>query len=62
LAPLLRLVNATEKGLAVTEVGGEMSVNWASLFYLVGLYWPYLAAAGVIGLVVGWRSFAPPRP
>ena len=39
-----------------------MAMTWNSLVYLLGMYWPYLAAAGAIGLVVGWRSFAPPRP
>jgi hypothetical protein len=38
-----------------------MAVNWASLPYLVLAYWPYLAGAGLIGLVVGWRSFTPPK-
>lgn len=27
-----------------------------SLLYLVQVYWPFLAAAGVIGLVTGWLS------
>lgn len=36
-----------------------MSLN--SLVYLLGAYWPYLVGAGLIGLVVGWRSFAPPK-
>ena len=34
-------------------------MDWGSLTYLLGIYWPYLAGAGLIGLVVGWRSFAP---
>lgn len=33
-----------------------------SLAYLLGVYWPYLTAAALIGLVVGWRSFTPPKP
>ena len=37
-----------------------MSLN--SLVFLFGHYWPYLAAAAAIGLVIGWRSFAPPKP
>lgn len=32
-----------------------------SLGYLLGFYWPYLTVAGLIGLLVGWRSFAPPK-
>ncbi|MET3925799.1 hypothetical protein ABIE28_001908 [Devosia sp. 2618] len=36
-------------------------MSWNSLHYLLGMYWPYLAAVGVIGLVVGWRSFTPPK-
>lgn len=39
-----------------------MAMTWSSLVYLLGMYWPYLAGAGAIGLVVGWRSFAPPKP
>jgi len=31
-------------------------MDWRSLVYLVGIYWPFLAAAAGIGLVVGWRS------
>jgi cytochrome c biogenesis protein CcdA len=34
-------------------------VTLATLLYLLGFYWPYLAAAAAMGLVVGWRSFAP---
>jgi hypothetical protein len=37
-------------------------MTWTSLAYLLVAYWPYLAAAGLIGLVVGWRSFTPPAP
>ena len=39
-----------------------MAVNWASLAYLMLVYWPYLAAAALIGIAVGWRSFTPPKP
>ena len=39
-----------------------MGMNWTSLVYLLAIYWPYLAAAALIGLIVGWRSFAPPGP
>jgi hypothetical protein len=36
-------------------------MDWDGLTYLLGVYWPYLLAATLIGLVVGWRSFAPPK-
>lgn len=39
-----------------------MAVNWASLAYLVQVYWPYLTVAGLVGIAVGWRSFNPPKP
>jgi hypothetical protein len=32
-----------------------------SLMYLLEVYWPYLVAAGVIGLGAGWFSGAPRR-
>jgi len=32
-----------------------------SLIYLLGFYWPYFAAALVVGLVVGWFSRARPK-
>lgn len=35
-------------------------MTWDSFVYLLGLYWPYLAGAGAIGLLTGWRSFTPP--
>jgi hypothetical protein len=38
-----------------------MAMSWTSLFYLLVMYWPYLLGAGLIGIVVGWRSFAPPK-
>lgn len=37
-------------------------MNLNSLLYLLAAYWPYLAAAGLIGAIVGWRSFTPPKP
>jgi hypothetical protein len=37
-------------------------MSWASMSYLLAAYWPYLTGVGLIGLVVGWRSFAPPKP
>lgn len=37
-----------------------MVMSWTSLIYLLDMYWPYLLGAGLIGLVVGWRSFVPP--
>ena len=36
-------------------------MNWAGLVFLLGYYWPYLLAAGLVGLAVGWRSFTPPK-
>jgi hypothetical protein len=30
-----------------------------SLVYLLELYWPFLAAAAVIGLVTGWFAYKP---
>lgn len=33
----------------------------ATLVFLAGTYWPYLAAALVVGLVTGWVSFTAPR-
>ena len=36
-------------------------MSWDSVIYLLGFYWPYLAAAGLVGIVVGWRSFSPPQ-
>ena len=37
-------------------------MSWAGFQFLLGYYWPYLAVVLVIGLVVGWRSFSPPKP
>lgn len=37
-----------------------MVMSWTSLIYLLEMYWPYLLGAALLGLVVGWRSFAPP--
>jgi hypothetical protein len=36
-------------------------MSWNGVVFLLGYYWPYLAGVGVIGLIVGWRSFAPPK-
>ena len=36
-------------------------MDWDGLIYLLGVYWPYLAVAALIGFVVGWRSFTLPR-
>lgn len=35
-----------------------MSVD--SLTYLLGIYWPYLTGALVVGLATGWLTY--PRP
>lgn len=37
-------------------------MDWESMVFLLGYDWPYLLAVLVIGLVVGWRSFSPPKP
>ncbi len=37
-------------------------MSWASIAFLVEYNWPYLLAVASIGLVVGWRSFSPPKP
>lgn len=31
-----------------------------SLVYLFGLYWPFLAAAVVVGLLTGWFTYRAP--
>ena len=36
-----------------------MSVD--SLMYILGIYWPYMVAAAVIGVSAGWLSFARPK-
>jgi hypothetical protein len=36
-------------------------MSWNSLMFLMSHYWPYLTAVAVIGIVVGWRSFTPPK-
>lgn len=36
-------------------------MSWSALQFLLTYYWPYLAATAAIGLVVGWRSFTPPK-
>jgi len=36
-------------------------VSLDALSYLLGIYWPYLAGAGAVGLVAGWLSFSPAR-
>lgn len=37
-------------------------MSGASIAFLVQYSWPYLLAVAVIGVLVGWRSFSPPRP
>jgi len=37
-------------------------MTWDSLAYLLGVYWPFLSVAAVIGLVTGWLSFSSPKP
>lgn len=36
-------------------------MSFGSLIFLLSYYWPYLAGVAAIGLLVGWRSFSPPR-
>ena len=36
-------------------------MSWNALTFLMGYYWPYAAAVAAVGLVVGWRSFSPPK-
>lgn len=35
-------------------------MTFNTVTYLSGVYWPYLLAAVLIGIIVGWRSFTPP--
>ncbi len=37
-------------------------MTWDSLVYLLGVYWPFLSVAAVIGLGTGWLSYAAPKP
>ena len=37
-------------------------MSWSSVTFLLVYDWPYLIVVAIIGLVVGWRSFSPPRP
>lgn len=32
-----------------------------TVLFLVGVYWPFMAVAGLVGLVTGWVSLSP-RP
>lgn len=36
-------------------------MSWTSIAFLISYDWPYLLAALVIGLLVGWRSFSPAK-
>jgi len=36
-------------------------MNADSLLYVLGIYWPYMVAAAVIGIGAGWFSFATPK-
>jgi hypothetical protein len=31
-----------------------------SLVYLIELYWPFLLAAGIIGILTGWFTYKAP--
>lgn len=37
-----------------------MANVWASLVFLIGVYWPYLLAASCVGVVTGWMSLSRP--
>lgn len=37
-----------------------MGAFWTSLSFLVGTYWPFLAAAALVGMVTGWLSLSRP--
>jgi hypothetical protein len=30
-----------------------------TVLFLLGVYWPFMAVAGVVGLVTGWWSLSP---
>jgi hypothetical protein len=36
-------------------------MSFASLTYLLAIYWPYMAGALAVGLVAGWFSYARPK-
>jgi len=36
-------------------------MSWNSITFLLAYDWPYLLVVAALGLVIGWRSFAPPR-
>jgi len=36
-------------------------MSWASIGFLMAYDWPYLLAVALVGLLVGWRSFSPPK-
>lgn len=38
-----------------------MGMSLQSMGYLVGVYWPYLIAAGAVGLFAGWWAGALPK-
>lgn len=33
-------------------------VSWTALVYLIGIYWPFVAGAALVGLVTGWLSLS----
>ncbi len=35
---------------------------WASLIFLVSVYWPFMVAALAIGLITGWLSLPQTQP
>ncbi|GEM_PF-1045717 len=34
---------------------------WASLIFLVSVYWPYMLGALLVGVVTGWLSLSKPK-
>jgi len=35
-----------------------MAQLWTTLLFLLTYYWPYMAAAALVGLVTGWLSLS----
>lgn len=36
-------------------------MDFQTIAFLVGYYWPYMAGAGLVGVVIGWRNMALPK-
>lgn len=39
-----------------------MSSMLDSVLFLLGVYWPFMAAAGAVGLITGWLSLGRAKP